>query len=126
MRRSVADYRCTDYRFPVLLPSSLRIQTVKPAFGAAAASPVGGFPHLPERTGGVRAQGLSLQGCCLLEKLEFFVSAFAPFLHKLLRERSWTVDVQAGQETTTNRDTGSSHGPRGDGLGAGHLELETQ
>lgn len=50
----------------------------------------------------------------MLEKWEFFVSAFAPFLHKLLREGSWVVDVQAGKETTTKRDTGSGREPRAD------------
>lgn len=36
------------------------------------------------------------------------------------------VDVQIGKETPTKGDTGGGHGTRAEGLGAGHLELETR
>lgn len=104
---------------------------MKPVFGAASVSVAGEeacFPSVPEHAGGQWALLPVSPGCCLLEMLGFFVAVFAPFLHKLFRKGSWVVGDQTGEETPRKRrqNLGAGHGPRADGLGAEHLELEMQ
>lgn len=60
MRSSVADYRFADYRFAVLLPNSLRIQTeTRLEQPLCLRGEEAGFPTGPSAQAGVAVLGVS-------------------------------------------------------------------